>query len=71
MWQKRHTTAQLGMLSLASFITIAVCQNIDVDSPISREVSGLASRDLFGYSLVLHQTNANPTTMAEALQGVK
>ena len=56
---------------LLALAIIADCQNVDIDHPILREVSGLASDSLFGYSLVLHQTTANPSTMAQALNGAR
>ena len=46
-------------------------QNIDTKQPILREVNGLADGSLFGYSLVLHQTLANPSSMAEAINGAR
>ena len=50
---------------------VALTQNIDTQRPILREVSGLADGSLFGYSLVLHQTLANPPNMDEAISGVR
>ena len=57
------------LLALAAIV--AHCQNIDTDRPIMREVSGLASDSLFGYSLVLHQTIANPSNRDAALRGAR
>ena len=45
--------------------------NVDTYQPVLRHVRGLGRDAYFGYSLVLHQTVANPTTMAEALDGVR
>ena len=55
----------------AWIIGVAHSNNIDVDRPILREVSELQNDSFFGYSVVLHQTSENPTTMAQALEGVK
>jgi hypothetical protein len=54
-----------------SFITLVATQNIDTKRPILREVNGLADGSLFGYSLVLHQTLANPSNMAETIDGAR
>ena len=56
---------------LFALATVANCQNIDTDRPILREVSGLHNDSLFGYSLVLHQTIANPSSRDEALRGAR
>ena len=56
---------------LFAFATVANCQNIDTDRPILREVSGLHNDSLFGYSLVLHQTIANPSSRDAALRGAR
>ena len=62
----------LGLLISVTLVAqIANSLNIDTEQPILREVSELGDNSLFGYSLVLHQLNANPTTMAEALSGAR
>ena len=63
--------ALLSALIFAALVTLANSSNIDTDKPILREVSGLRNDSLFGYSLVLHQTSANPTTMDQALRGAR
>ena len=52
-------------------VSLVATQNIDTQRPILREVSGLADGSLFGYSLVLHQTLANPSNMDEAISGAR
>ena len=59
------------LLWLVSLVAIAICQNIDTDRPILREVNDIADGSLFGYSLVLHQTHSSPSNMEEAISGVK
>ena len=54
-----------------SLVTLVATQNIDTKRPILREVSGLADGSLFGYSLVLHQTLANPSNMTQAISGAR
>ena len=71
MRKNQHSATTFGLMWLMSVSTITTCQNIDVDHPILREVSGLEDGSLFGYSLVLHQTSNNPATMAKALSGAK
>ena len=44
---------------------------IDTNRPILRQIEGLENNSYFGYSLVLHQQNANPANMAEALSSVR
>ena len=61
------TTALAWLLTY----TLATGQNIDTDRPILREVSGLPNDSLFGYSLVLHQTIANPSSRDAALRGAR
>ena len=52
-------------------VSLVATQNIDTQQPILREVGGLADGSLFGYSLVLHQTLANPPNMDEAISGAR
>lgn len=52
-------TAAAALL-VVSLVASAACQNIDTDQPILREANGLADDSLFGYSLVLHQTDTTP-----------
>ena len=61
----------LVLIITNSLVTLVATQNIDTNRPILREVSGLADGSLFGYSLVLHQTLANPSNMAEAISGAR
>ena len=64
--------AAAPLLLLFSLATSGVCQNIDTATPILREPSAsLNANAYFGYSLVLHQTDANPSNMGEALAGAR
>jgi hypothetical protein len=69
------TQLVVHLLGSAIFLLISSypidCQNIDTRQPILREVNGVADDSLFGYSLVLHQTLANPSNMAEAIDGAR
>ena len=69
--RSRCYSTLLSALISTWIVGVACYSNIDVDRPILREVSDLQEGSFFGYSLVLHQTSENPTTMAEALNGVK
>ena len=68
--QRPHYTAfNLWLFALA---TVATCQNIDTARPILREApDGIANDSLFGYSLVLHEAVANPSSRADALIGAR
>lgn len=66
-----HRTAFPIALLLKCLAGIALCQNIDTEQPILREVSGLENGSLFGYSLVLHQTATNPSSVNETIDGVR
>ena len=67
-----QTRSLLSVLIITnSLVTLVVAQNIDTKRPILREVSGLAEGSLFGYSLVLHQTLANPSNMTEAISAAR
>ena len=72
-----HLSGQLnGAAALAMLVILLVspgsCQNIDTVQPIVRSVpvdqDNLA---FFGYTLVLHQTANNPSTMAAAISGAR
>ena len=67
----RYYTAVFIPAWLFALAIVAKCQNIDTDRPILREVSGLHNDSLFGYSLVLHQTIANPSSRDAALSGAR
>ena len=72
----RHRALRMALSLLWLIATIAAvtnCQrgNFDTDQPILRKVEGLEIRSYFGYSLVLHQTNGNPTNMADSLNGAR
>ena len=58
-------------LLLHYFFVPAACQNIDIQQPVLRQVDGLPSDWLFGYSLVLHQTLTDTATDSEYLDGVR
>ena len=66
---KKKQFALWVVLSLV--VTVASANNLDVERPVLREVSDVGSESLFGYSMVLHQTTASPSNMAEALNGVR
>ena len=61
----------LLIITNSLLVSLVATQNIDTQRPILREVSGLADGSLFGYSLVLHQTLANPSNMDEAISGAR
>lgn len=64
--------AAAPLLLLLSLVTSVTSQNIDTATPILRVPStNLADNAYFGYSLVLHQTDANPSNMEEAINGAR
>ena len=67
----RMTLSLLWLIAAIAAVTNCQRGNLDTDQPILREVKGLQNRSYFGYSLVLHQTNGNPTNMADSLNGVR
>ena len=69
--QLAHLLSAVVFLLILGSLGPINCENIDTKQPILREINGLAEGSLFGYSLVLHQTLANPSNMAEAISGAR
>lgn len=61
----------ITLLSLDSLAVIVECQNIDTQQPILRQIRTIEDLSHFGYTVALHQTNINPGTMTEAVEGAR
>ena len=71
MLSQQLRAAALGSLLLCVLLVgSGVCQNVDIDQPILRSVTGNAG-DYFGYTLALHQTASNPSTLQQAVSGAR